>query len=258
MASQDELAKALLDNPQVQEAMAKAGANAANNPEVQAAIQRAAQEQGGALAAKIQEQGPEMAKAAMDKAMTLANDPEVQAKAKQYAAQAGAMAREYGGKAGEAFMAQIEQGPTGVRFLAFLGSAASCAMGVMTILNPLNAFALMSYIIAVYMFIFSLSTCLFEMPPEYVEKIPKAGEYQEMLMKKCNFLTDTLGRGLFYFYQGTMWFMCADMLDLMKMALAAYLCFIGVLHIAMHYGVMPKDVVSKMKSGYTSVSNREP
>jgi len=258
MSTQDELAAALLENPQVKEAMAKAGSDAMNNPDVQAAIQKAAQEQGGAIAAKLQAEGPEMAKKAMDKAMAMAGDPAVQAKAKEYAAQAGAMARQYGGQAAEQFMAKIEQGPAGVRFLAFLGSCASVGFAVMTLINPINALAFVSYIVSIYQLIFAFSTVIFECPPEYIEKVPKVKEYQELLEKKCNFLTDVGGRGMFYIFQGTLWLTMMELFDITLLALGCYLIFIGVLHVAMHYDIAPGKVAAKMRDGYAEVSSRGP
>merc|ERR1719343_612430 len=66
----------------------------------------------------------------------LLKDPKVQAKAKHYAGKAMAFV----GSAGDQMLKQIEQGPAGVRVLAFIGSAASATNAVMSLINILQVF----------------------------------------------------------------------------------------------------------------------
>merc|ERR1719424_2164096 len=248
MPSQDELAQQLLSDPKVQQAMAAAGQNAMNDPKGQAAMQEAAKESGSALAKQLQDQGPQMAKEAMDKAMKMAGDPEVQAKAKEYASKAGALAAQYGAMGADMFMSKLEQGNVGVRVLAFFISLASIANAVQTVINPVSLLGPITYVISVYQLIFATSSALFELPPEYLEKVKFLEEYQHMIAQKCAFMSDVQGRGMFYIFQGTLWFGFASM-DILDLAVAALLVFIGIVHVAMHYGVGPSTIAAKMREG---------
>jgi hypothetical protein len=248
MSTQDELAKKLLDDPQVQQAMAKAGSDAMKDPQVQAAIKEAAMNSGSALAKQIQDQGPDMLKGVQEKALTMANDPAVQAKAKEYAAQAGEMAKKYGAMGANLFMQQVEQGNAGVRTLACLISIGSMVNSVMTVINPLSLVNPIAYVISLYQLMFATSTALFELPPEQMEKVGFLKEYQELLSVKCNFLTDVLGRGLFYIFQGSLWAGFASLSDLLDLGVAVLLIFIGALHVAMHYGIGPEVVGAQMRT----------
>merc|ERR1719420_1660359 len=113
---QQQLQDKLLADPQVQAAIKKAGQDALNDPGVQAQIKKTAQEK-----------FPEYASMAQQQLGTWARDPAVQAKAKAYAGVASQYAAQYMGQAGEQTIALVEQGPTGVRLLAFLAGVASCA-----------------------------------------------------------------------------------------------------------------------------------
>jgi hypothetical protein len=255
MPTQEELTKSLLADPQVQAAMAQAGENAMNDPKVKAAIQEAAVNSGSALAQQLKDQGPEMLQKVQSQALTMANDPAVQAKAKEYAKQAGEMAQKYGAMGANLFMQKVEQGPQGVRFLACVISIGSMANSVMTVINPVSMLNPISYVISLYQLLFAASTALFELPPEYMEKVAFMKEYQETLAVKCNFLTDVYGRGLFYIFQGSLWAGFASLVDLMDLAVSGLLIFIGVLHVAMHYGVGPEAVGAQMRT-YTGLEQQ--
>lgn len=255
MATQDELTKSLLADPQVQQAMAAAGANAANDPKVQAAIKEAAMNSGSAVAKQLQDQGPEMLKKVQESALTMASDPEVQKKAQEYAAQAGEMAKKYGAMGANLFVQQVEQGPQGVRMLACMISIGSMVNSVMTVINPLSILNPISYVISCYQLVFAASTALFELPPEYMEKVNSLKEYQDLLAVKCNFLTDVQGRGLFYIFQGSLWAGFASMTDLLDLAVSVLLIFIGALHVAMHFGYGPEAVGSQMR-GYSGLEQQ--
>merc|ERR1719321_756219 len=104
--------------------MKDAGQKALSDPKVQAMIVQ-----------QFKENFPKYAEQASAQVQAWAADPEVQAKAKQYAGMAGAMAVEYAGKAGEQFISLIEQGPMGIRILAFGGGVASCVNAGLTVAN---------------------------------------------------------------------------------------------------------------------------
>lgn len=232
--------KALLSNPEVQAAMKNAGENALKDPEVQRKI-----------AETCKTQFPALAHQAAGKAQEWANDPAVQAQAKEYAGMALGMAGAYAGKAGMEFMNQIEQGPTGVRFLAFCGGVAStgyAAYNMLGLLNPLNLVGgVVTYVICGYQIIFGATSVIFECPPDYMAKIPGVNAYQDMLMQKAAFLSDVAGRGLFYIFVGSLWLALGG-LSPVDLALGCYMTFIGALHIAMHYGKLGV-VAEKMREG---------
>ena len=106
----------------------------------------------------------------------------------------------------------------------------------------------LSFVISAYQLLFAASTALFELPPEYMEKVSFLKPYQDLLSIKCNFLMDVQGRGLFYIFQGLLWAGFASRFaSLTDLALTVLMVFIGVLHVAMHYGIGPAVVVAAMR-----------
>ncbi|CAE7386915.1 unnamed protein product, partial [Symbiodinium necroappetens] len=123
----DDVKKQLMNDPKVQKALqeqaAKTGKDAMaalQDPEVQKMIMDT-----------CKEKFPEYASQAQAKIREFCNDPEVQAAAKKYASMAGAYVMQAGG----ALVAQIEQGPAGVRFLCFLASCFSLANGILKLIS---------------------------------------------------------------------------------------------------------------------------
>eukprot|EP00931_Biecheleriopsis_adriatica_P084097 TRINITY_DN577_c0_g2_i1.p1 TRINITY_DN577_c0_g2~~TRINITY_DN577_c0_g2_i1.p1 ORF type:complete len:255 (+),score=58.67 TRINITY_DN577_c0_g2_i1:73-837(+) len=232
------------------------------DPKVQAAIKEQAMKAGTDAATalkdpKVQEQilntlkekGPEYASAAKAKIMEFASDPEVQRQAKMYANQAG----QYALNAGGALVAQIEQGPAGVRFLSFLGGCASVANGVLGLLDIGRIIGHpVLYVLSFYQMLFSLTTMLFEAPPEYVAKVPGLNGYQDMLMEKAKFLSETLGRGIFYIFQGTLWLAFASLAHPLNLAVGLWMVFVGFLTVLIHFGGL-QSFAEKVRSGYTAV-----
>jgi hypothetical protein len=239
--------KVLMENPEVQAAIKRAGQDALQNPEVQQKIFET-----------CKKEFPGLAGQAKDQCMVWAKDPEVQRQVQQYAGMAGAMAADYAGKAGAEFMNQIEQGPAGVRFLAFCGGAASVGYAGYTLLgllNPLNLIGgVVTYVICGYQLAFGLTSTIFEMPPEYMQKVPGVDGYQNMLMVKAAFLSDVAGRGLFYIFVGSLWLALGG-LSPVDLALGCYMTFIGALHIAMHYGKLGV-VTEKLKDGAAAAKSK--
>jgi hypothetical protein len=115
--------EALFKDPRVQQSIKTAGHDALSDPQVQKEI----------LAA-VQEKFPEHAGQAALCIKKWAKDPAVQAKAKEYAGVAWGYAK----NAGSHVMKRIEQGPAGVRVLAFLGSLASCVNALRSLNNELG------------------------------------------------------------------------------------------------------------------------
>merc|ERR1712023_433833 len=109
------------------------------------------------------------------------------------------------------------------------------------------------YVVSAYQMIFAASTVIFECPPEYIQKVPQIDQYQDMLGAKCAFLTEFVGRGMFYIFQGSLWLCFASLTDLLDLVTGLLQVFIGVLHVLMHFGVMPQHVATKMQAGYSSL-----
>lgn len=235
---QEEMQKKLLNDPQVQAAIKKAGTDALNDPKVQDMIVKTAKEK-----------FPEYSEKALAQAKQWAQDPEVQAKAYHYAGIAGA----YLGQAGEVTVNLVEQGPTGVRILAFAAGVASCVNAVLFMVDVGHLMKLPVYVVSVYQLIFSLTTMIFEAPPSVIEKMPGITAYQDTLIEKAKFISESAGRGVFYAFQGTLWLAFADIAKLVDILIGLYMIFVGVLYIAMHFGKLGV-VAGKMRQGYQRVA----
>jgi len=194
----DDVKQKLLQDPAVQkiimEQASKTGEDAIQalkSPEVQQQMLKT-----------CQEKFPQYASTAGTKIKEFCSDPETQKQAQYYAG----LAARYAAMMPAGIVAQIEQGPAGVRLLAFIGGCASCVNSGLDIINPLGALlSTVSYLISAYQVVFSLTTMIFEAKPEWIQKVPSLDKYQDLLIEKCKFMTESLGRGLFYVFQGTLW-----------------------------------------------------
>merc|ERR1719352_3906 len=130
------------------------------------------------------EKFPEFAGQAQAKAMEWAKDPAVQAKAKEYGMAALGQASAALGASGEALLGQIEQGPTGVRILAFGASAMSCVCAVLFLINIGHVGVIAIYVVCIYQLIFALTSIVFEAPPSIIEKVPGVTAYQDIIIDK--------------------------------------------------------------------------
>jgi hypothetical protein len=225
----------LLADKKVQEAMKKAGEAGMSDPKVQEAIKNAAKEMFTA----------ENAAKAMDMAKEWANDPEVQAKARH----AAGLAMAGMGQAAQQFIGCIEQGPDGLRFLAFVAGVASLVNTVFTIINVGKILGLqfVSYAVALYQAVFAFTTILFEAKPEWIAKVPGLSAYQDMLIRYAKFITMAVGRGAFYIFQGSLWLVLMPSILSLDFLVGCLLIFVGVMHVLMHFGVMPQHVAAKAK-----------
>jgi len=221
----------------VQDAMKQAGTEALGNSAVQQAIVDAAKKQFSA----------ENAKLVAEKVQTWSQDPETQAKARHYAG----MAMEAAGTVGEKFIGVIEQGPAGVRVIAFLAGLASVVTAIWYLIDFGHLFGnFIGYAMAIYQVFFAFTTMLFEAKPEWIQKAPAflgLDRYQNLLIEYCKALTVMGGRGLFYTFQGLMWLLAVD--DLLKhflyLAVGSLLVFVGILCFLMHFNIMPSTVSAK-------------
>lgn len=237
----------LLQDPAVQAKLKEAGEKALNDPAVQQMIVKVAKDK-----------FPEYAGKAADAAKAWAQDPAVQAKAKEYGAAALALASKELGEAGDKVIGLIEQGPTGVRILTFGAECMCCATAVMALINVGEALgALAVYVVSVYQLLFAITAMTFEAPATVIEKIPGLTHYQDMIMEKAKFMSEVLGRGIFYIFQGTLWLAFASFAKMLNFLTGVVMICIGLLHIAMHYGQL-QTVASKMKAGYEKVQQQGP
>jgi hypothetical protein len=241
----EKVQEALFSDLRVAKSLKKAGDSALSDPEVQKAI-----------LATCKDRFPEHAGYAATQVKAWAKDPVVQARAKDSAKVAIGYARQ----AGHDFMKRIEQGPAGVRVLAFVGSLASFVIGCMSFFNVFSIFHHpVLYTVSAYQMVFSLTTIIFEAQPEWIEAIQdkcpalQVDNYQNMLLENAKFLSLNGGRGMFYVFQGTMWLAFASLTDLPNLAIGLYMAFIGILHVLMHFEVMPQIVAEKMRAGYEAV-----
>jgi len=236
--------EAILSDPRVQDAMRTSGEQALNNPQVQDAIFKVAKDK---LTA---ENAAKVANAAKD----WAQDPAVQAKARHYAG----MAMAYAGQAGQRIVGCIEQGPDGVRYLCFFASLFSFGLAGYDASLKLMSLNLLFVFNGLFQMAFAFTSALFEAKPENVDKFGMT-KYQDMLLEYAKFISTCGGRGLFYMYQGILWLVTVgasdpsnwfDILNLVSMFLGAFFLAMGGLHIAMHYDIMPQEVVVKAKEQF--------
>lgn len=233
-----EMQRQLLSDPQVQEAVKNAGQDALNDPRVQNTIVRVAQEK-----------FPEYADIVRQKALEWARDPAVQVQAYHYAGTAAQYAGEYASQAGDITLGLVEQGPTGLRVLGFAAGVLSCVNAVMFLIEPENLVNLVAFVVCGYQMMFAITTIIFEAPPHFIEKIPAVTNYQDMLIDQAKFISQVLGRGLFYIFQGSLWLSFASLTRPLDILTGIALCFVGVLLIAMHVGHLG-TVSSKLREGY--------
>jgi len=228
----------LLGDPQVQEAMKNAGNEALQSKQVQDAIMKAAKD---TLTA-------ENAQKVADKVKDWASDPELQAKARHYSG----MAMDKMGQAGQMFVGCIEQGPAGLRFLAFATGVASCGYACLNAWTHTVGFNFLWVGISAFQVFFALTTMLFEASPEMIAKAAAFSKYQDILMEYAKFLSIARGRGAFYIFQGLMWLMqyrlnLVNLWEYVTLGIGGAYILMGILHIAMHYGILPQTIAAKAK-----------
>jgi hypothetical protein len=252
-----EVQQQVLQDPRVQAEIDKAAkqygqdaAKALQDPQVQAQIM-----------AVMKEKGPQYAQMGAEKIKQFVSDPKVQEQAKNYASQAG----QYLGQAGGAIVAQIEQGPDGVRVLAFIGGIGSAGLGIFRCVTLTMSLAFLhspvTFVIALYQVFFGLTSCLFEASHETLTKIENTckapvSSYQDMLIMKAKFISESKGRGFFYVFQGTLWLSVASLTELLNLGCGLWLVFIGFLNLLIGFGGYQTFAakVTNATSGYRQVA----
>lgn len=237
----------LLSDPTVKALMQQAGDKGLSDPLVQKQ-----------LMAACKDKFPEYATNAGSQVSAWASDPATQEKAKEVAGVAAA----YAAAAGDVLMKQIEQGPAGVRVIAFFAGLASVVdsiWGLLTIIHPLSVNPV-AYLVRCYTLVFSITCMLFEAKPEWLIAIQdktgfKISSYQDLLLDNAKFMALAGGRGLFYIFLGSLWLCAASLEHLINFMVGMFLLLVGFIHLLMHCGVAPIDMAHKMRDGYKKVGD---
>lgn len=235
MESDDTVKEALLKDPRVQEQLRKRGEDALSDPAVQQKI-----------ISICQDRFPDVAEQVAQNVAEWADDPEVQRKVRDAAKQTL-----FTGPS--RVLALIEQGPSGVRVLAFGGGVASAALAFLSMLNIIQQIAHpIDWIIDSYQLMFSLTTMLFEANPDTIQSVGVLTRWYDYAIKWAPFLTTALGRGLFMVFQGTLWIRESNLTDIPSIAVGTYMIFVGGVLVALHWGVMPMHVAESIRDGTNS------
>eukprot|EP00929_Paragymnodinium_shiwhaense_P059910 TRINITY_DN29972_c0_g1_i1.p1 TRINITY_DN29972_c0_g1~~TRINITY_DN29972_c0_g1_i1.p1 ORF type:complete len:331 (+),score=80.93 TRINITY_DN29972_c0_g1_i1:191-1183(+) len=239
--------EALLRDPQVQLAMRQAGEEALRDPAVQRQIVQV-----------CQEKYPEAAAAVASQVARWAQDPDLQDRAKGYAGMLAERTMSAVASAPHQIVNLIEQGPVGVRYLAFAGGIAQSILAFMTLLSLLLGLGLIAHPVesALYsfQFVFSLTTALFEVPPDTVEMWPILDRWQNALLEDAKFFSKTRGRGLFYIFLGSLWLYESDsMSNLPSFTIGLYMSFVGVVHVMISCGYSTQHIAQKIREGGQAV-----
>merc|ERR1712176_1221899 len=98
---------------------------------------------------------------------------------------------------------------------------------------------------SIFQLLFSLTSVIFEADPEWVAKVEEnsggllpINKYHDKVIENAKFITYNGGRGLFYLFQGALWFdLASSFTDVLTILTGAFLLLVGVLHILMHYKI---------------------
>jgi hypothetical protein len=149
---------------------------------------------------------------------------------------------------------EIEQGNALIQLLSFAAGVASCLLAVFSVIHLGEVLSnLINYMIAVYQLIFALTTLLFEAKPEWLQKFEDTvklpvSSYQDTLIRNAHFLTYAGGRGMFYLFQGSLWLgLHPESTHLFALVTGLGQAVVGLVHIMMHFGIMPAHVVAKVQ-----------
>jgi len=160
--------------------------------------------------------------------------------------QAYQQAAHWGGRTVSAFQEYIQQGPKGISMLCFFGGLATSVCGVLMITNVVGSVANpINYILNAYLLAFGCATFVLETDTDRVGMMPTpfdrlAGPLtsaQAWLHQEVRLLTELRGRGLFYFYQGTLMVTQCVLCPLFLAGI--YNGLMGVLCISMSFGLKP-------------------
>merc|ERR1719281_2390650 len=116
-------------------------------------------------------------------------------------------------------------------------------------MSPLALLEPITSVLSASLILFAFVAVVVEMPEDMHRRLSKRiDRLLDTIVNKVKFLAEANGRGLFYFFQGSLWLGLAGPLDVVELAFGGMFIFLAVLHFAMGCGIMPKTVVKKMRS----------
>lgn len=254
----DSIRQAIFEHPKVMEAVRKSE-KARTAPLADPVVQQQ-------ILSVCYERHPEVAEVAPAAIASWGKDPQAQKAAQLAAGVVPVLATVAGLFVGDHRGVElINQGSPVVRLLAFIGGMSCIFMSAFPIINPwllLNHPVM--WAIHAYQLIFSVTTLIFEAKPEWVKSLPMLDDYKAILLDNAKFLAKTLGRGMFYCFQGTLWLclgysvpMAAATVNqgfitktyhFFSVILGLYMVLLGGAHILMHYGIMPSHYAVSLNS----------
>jgi hypothetical protein len=145
----------------------------------------------------------------------------------------------------------VREGPAGVSILCFLGGIVTFAVGFCGCLNVFSIIGRpFSYVLHLYLTGFGLVSILLEADIDAISKMkvigkiaPLMGKYQEVIFNRASFLTEQIGRGLFYFFIGS---------------LAITQCLVCVLFLVGLWNVLMGAICILMSCGVNPVHHLQP
>jgi len=214
------------------------------------------------MAQQAQEQFPAAADNAIGQIQDMANDPEAHKKAIEWASWGAHGAAALAEKEAKEVYALLQQGPKGVRVLAFAGGVLSFALGCWKLAHFWRAFIHpVQYAIVFYQMIFCSVTLVFEANPAHIQKMPRLDRLHDSLLEYCKFLSTCFGRGLFYMFQCSLWCVVVNYWLIFKaplpkkgvthecvtLGVGFYIGIIGMFNFLMHWDIMPVEVLEKSR-----------
>jgi len=155
----------------------------------------------------------------------------------------------------------IEHGSLPTRLVAYLGALLSCLLSFLWLLNPLAAWAAradtVAYIIAALELPLTAATLLFEVPQHCILRYRCLDRCQDLFIAFSGCLAKAFSRGLAHLLQGTLWIsgwvylLCMPAGETLRppwhlmLPIGLVQLFIGVLHLAIHFGIMSTKIVRK-------------
>eukprot|EP00927_Polykrikos_kofoidii_P055959 TRINITY_DN50141_c0_g1_i1.p1 TRINITY_DN50141_c0_g1~~TRINITY_DN50141_c0_g1_i1.p1 ORF type:complete len:237 (-),score=23.32 TRINITY_DN50141_c0_g1_i1:55-765(-) len=141
----------------------------------------------------------------------------------------------------------IQGGPAGVSRLCLLGGLATAIVGVLSLLNVFEILASpFTYVIDIYLAAFGITGAVLEVDIERLSKMkvigrfsPSIGRCQASVHQRANFLTQLFGRGLFYFFVGSL--AITQCMWCLHFVVGLWNVLMGATCISISYGVNPMD-----------------
>jgi len=138
-----------------------------------------------------------------------------------------------------------EEGPLSFRVLAFLGGVAMIITSVLDWIGEIFGFNILKFLISVYTFLFGIIICILEGRMF----VPETRKYQQKLIAYARLLKYVWGRGLFYFFAGTLQFSQMRILDI---ASGSFMICVGIISL-----VVGKRTSNKLSQLSESIENEE-